>query len=262
MAGAFCSLAAVSGDGSHKVDMNGSQPSPLPLDWIGWVPRVWQALAPSGSPWLRCHLAGAHRVPLVSLNLPASLFPFLFVAAISDCPSLERVLLWSGAAGAGGGAADGGCQPGPQMAPAWVMLATSQTERRASCKFIPFFSWLWARGLFVLFASHPCVLPQPSTAGSSVSQPVHQCGSESVKSSWLSDVLPWDERKRRPLPVMCQVLSWQTDANEPGKCATPRYAPVQSWASVPSLTNTDWQNILSVLECRSRGLTTFWDGNE
>lgn len=113
----FCSLAAVSGDGSHKVDMNGSQPSPLPLDWIGWVPvfdKLWH-----GSPWLWCHLAGAHWVPLVSLNLPASLFAFLFVAAISDCPSLERVLLWSGAGGACGGLWTEGVSRGHKWLQLW-----------------------------------------------------------------------------------------------------------------------------------------------
>lgn len=61
------------GGGSRKVDMNGRQPSPLPLDWLGPAPCVWQALASNCRRWLRCHLAGRCRMPLVSLNLSASL---------------------------------------------------------------------------------------------------------------------------------------------------------------------------------------------
>lgn len=91
-----------------------------------------------------------------------------------------------------------------------------------------------------------CVERQPSTAGSSVSQLVSQLVSvmsESVSQvSWLSDVLFWDERLRRPLPVMCQVLSSQTDANDSGmrwNSVTSRYPPALSCCSASPLTNVD-----------------------
>lgn len=60
-------------------------------------------------------------------------------------------------------------------------------------------------------ASLLCLMPPvfscrtPPTAGSSVSQSAASSaeGSESVKSSCLSDALPWDERRRRPFCLSC-----------------------------------------------------------
>lgn len=115
--------------------------------------------------------------------------------------------------------------------------------------------------LFVLFAYHRCA------AAALASMIACQSASSSAwewvsQVSWLSDVLSRDQQKRRHLPVMCQVLSRQTDANESGKCVTFRYALPLSCASVSPLTNTDWQNILSVFEYGCRRLTTVWDVNE
>lgn len=58
----------------------------------------------------------------------------------------------------------------------------------------------FARRLLCFLASAP-----PPTVGSSVSQSAASSaeGSESVKSSCLSDALPWDERRRRPFCLSC-----------------------------------------------------------
>lgn len=69
----FSRLAAAAAGSLRKVDMNGRPPSPLPLDWLGPAPHVWQALAPHCGRWLRGRLAGRCRMPLVSRNLSASL---------------------------------------------------------------------------------------------------------------------------------------------------------------------------------------------
>lgn len=125
---------------------------------------------------------------------------------------------------------------------------SKQTERFAMCQFLPLNSSFSVSSLFALFAYYIafCVERQPSTAGSSVSQLVSQLVSvmsESVSQvSWLSDVLFWDERLRRPLPVMCQVLSSQTDANDSGmrwNSVTSRYPPALSCCSASPLTNVD-----------------------
>lgn len=57
--------------------------------------KIWHLTPSVGH---RCHLAGKHRAPLVSLSLSASLFSSLS-AAISDFPSLEGTLaMWEVAA--------------------------------------------------------------------------------------------------------------------------------------------------------------------
>lgn len=223
--------------------MTGLAASPPPLrHWIGLdgcpvFDELWHLTPCAVAPVPLGRLAQS----ATSLSEPLSIFvslPFLLLFLTFQ--------VWVGV----------GVSPGSQMAPAVARrLLSKQTEQFAGSQFFPFHSSLPACCLFVPFAYH---LRRP-TAGSSVSQPVSRCMSESVSQvSWLSDVLSRDV-KRRPLPVMCQVLSWQTDANDSGKrkCVTPRYPHALSCASV---TPPDKRRLTEHLICFGaccRRLSTF-----
>lgn len=125
---------------------------------------------------------------------------------------------------------------------------SKQTERFAMCQFLPLNSSFSVSSLFALFAYYLCraaaldcrIVCQ--SASQLVSQLVSVMSESVSQVSWLSDVLFWDERLRRPLPVMCQVLSSQTDANDSGmrwNSVTSRYPPALSCCSASPLTNVD-----------------------
>lgn len=177
--------------------------------------------------------------PLAPLSLPASLFLSPFCCEVWLSNSVGGVAGWCG-----------------RMSLRSQMPPPVREVSRMKKSLAPLNT-----SVFVLFAYHRCA------AAALASMIVCQSASSSAwewvsQVSWLSDVLSWDQQKRRHLPVMCQVLSRQTDANESGKCVTFRYAPPLSCAPVSPLTNTDWQNILSVFEYGCRTLTTVWDVNE
>lgn len=169
--------------------VNGSEPSPLPLEWIGWMPYIWQALAPNYVRCGWCHLAASHTAPVVSLSLsPLS-------AAISDFSSLDgdrggALAVWRG------------CREGDEWLQLWCVAArplSKQTERFAMCQFLPLNSSFSVSSLFALFAYYLCraAALDCRIVCQSASQPVSQC------YEWVS--------QSSELVVRCALLGWTAE---------------------------------------------------
>lgn len=206
-------------DSSQKGDVNGSQNSPLLLDWLGRAPHVWHpsvravAPVPLGRP--------AQSDLLVFLHL---CFPSLS-AAISDLPNME-----GGRVGVVYEQQQCGRVPvGSQRAPNLVCRLRS----KRSCLVPIFFPiLLLTLSMFVLFAYHLFVSysPHPPPLRPRDHLSVSQLALRVSIVSLLSDVLSGGmERQKEPLPVPCRAPSRQTNANERS-----RYAP-----SLSFLTNAD-----------------------